>query len=284
MSTVLQLARKGFFVLALYAAFAGFAFYLHGHLADGGIDEVWGWDYTTFVRQINDWKWIGYFGFRHPGLGIISFPLVVLQHIWDGAYLLVMPAVATVTAYLIWRMAGWVALVVWLSFPTTWLMAGVPESFPLAQLALISGVWILERGKFRSSLWMLGGVCVINGMITLTNGLKPLVAYIVSCGDRKQVRRILWCAVSAVALGVAVFGMRAWMTGRGVGAGVEATLSWIPANRDFICEALGFFVRPVGVLQSCVIYPLVMWSAVLLIRNRDFTLCESLCRCSPLMF
>lgn len=129
-----------------------------------------------------------------------------------------------------------------------------------------------------------GRCCVINGMITLTNGLKPLVAYIVSCGDRKQVRRILWCAVSAVALGVAVFGMRAWMTGRGVGAGVEATLSWIPANRDFICEALGFFVRPVGVLQSCVIYPLVMWSAVILIRNRDFTLCESLCRCSPLMF
>ena len=90
---------------SLYVAFVGAAFLMRVHLAESGVAEIWGWDYQTFVGQIQDWWWIGYFGFRHPGLGLVCSPLVALEHVWSGAYLLVMP--------------------------TTWILAGARRAFRL---------------------------------------------------------------------------------------------------------------------------------------------------------
>ena len=261
--------------LALYAAFVGAAFALRAWMLRHGVQEIWGWDYATFVGQINDWRWIGYFGFRHPGLGLVASPLVVLQHVWPLAYLFVMPAVATATAWLIWRKAGWLALGIWLTFPTTWLLAGTPESFPLAQLALVASVCFASRTHVSDTSVHFAGILLfstLNGAITLTNGIKPIAAYVATCGNWRKVAKIVGAGLAVVALGVGFFAIRACITGRGIGAGLEATLSWIPESRSLTQELYGFFIRPVGVWQSLVVYPLVVWSLVRQLRRRDFAL------------
>ena len=255
--------------LVLYAAFVGAAFALRTWMLRHGVQEIWGWDYATYVGQIGDWRWIGYFGFRHPGLGLVASPLVVLQHVWSLAYLFVMPAVATMTAWLIWRMAGWSGLGVWLIFPTTWLMAGTPESFPLAQLALVTTVFMLRSRETNGKFVVCLVLAALNGAITLTNGLKPIVAYVAMCRDRKKVAKIVGAGLAVVALGVGFFAIRACVTGRGIDAGLEATLSWIPESRNLPQELYGFFIRPVGLIQSFVVYPLVLRSIIRLLRSHD---------------
>ena len=295
MSSCGRVRFSAFVFAALYVVFVGTAFLLRAYLAESGVVEIWGWDYQTFVGQIQDWRWIGYFGFRHPGLGLVCSPLVALEHIWSGAYLLVMPAVATATAWMIWRMSGWLGLGVWLVMPTTWILAGVPESFPIAQLALVGSVWSLERRSLRDTQSCAKSVvattatasptpqtafravfpavvwCVLNTMITLTNGVKPIVGWLVMNWkglDRKVIVRGGMVVVGAVLLGVGFFYLRTLMTGRGMGAGIEATLSWIPAERNLPHELYGFFVRPVGLWQSFIVYPLTLFGIFQSVRAR----------------
>ena len=253
---------------SLYAAFVGAAFLLRVHLAESGAAEIWGWDYQTFVGQIQDWRWIGYFGFRHPGLGLVCSPLVALEHVWSGAYLLVMPAVATATAWMIWRMSGWLGLGVWLTFPTTWILASIPESFPIAQLALVGSCYWLLNEKCVAARWgqralplVSVAFAVLNTMITLTNGVKPVLGWLVmnwKVLDRKVIVRGGMVVVGAVLLGVGFFYLRTVMTGRGMGAGIEATLTWIPVERNLPRELYGFFVKSVGLWQSLIVYPLAL--------------------------
>lgn len=270
---------KRFWWVFLYAAFVGAAVLLHDWVRQNDVAEVWGWDYATFVGQINDWRWVGYFGFRHPGLGLVCAPLVVVQHLWSCAYLLVMPAIATATAWLIWRRAGWLALGVWLIFPTTWLMAGIPESFPIAQLALVGSVCLLASEPRRDRLIRVGLLACMNGLITLTNGVKPIAAYVATCGDWKKAARVVGGMLALALVGVGFFAVRSWVTGRGIGAGLEATLSWIPESRNLPQELYGFFIRPAGLVQSCFVYPLLVWSAVRLIRRHETTMLLSLGSC-----
>ena len=296
MNLIQQFTWKRCAWLALYAAFVGAAFALRAWMLRHDAQEIWGWDYATFVGQINDWRWIGYFGFRHPGLGLVASPLVVLQHVWSLAYLFVMPAVATATAWLIWRKAGWLALGIWLTFPTTWLLAGMPESFPLAQLALVASVCFAQNWRgvsdtLRHLLFFgkrthlsntsvhFAGILLfsaVNGAITLTNGIKPLAAYVATCVNWRKVAKIVGAGSAVAALGVGFFALRACITGRGIGAGLKATLSWIPENRNLLQALYGFFIRPVGVWQSLVVYPLVIWSSARQFCRRDFALLRML--------
>lgn len=283
------------FWLFIYFSFVCAAYALRAWMTRQGVSEIWGWDYQLFVRQIQDWWWIGYFGFRHPGLGIVCSPIVVLEHVWDGAYLFVMPVVATVTAWLIWKMSGWIGLGVWLALPTTWILAGTPESFPLAQLALVGSVWCVNGGStvrplrnkelslcksgqetaspFMRTGLVVVGWAVLNAAITLTNGVKPLFGWLVlnwNGLDRKTLVRGGAAVLGLVLLGVGFFYVRTLVTGRGMGAGLEATLSWIPAERNLPRELYGFFIRPVGLYQSLIIYPCTfyaVWKQILAHRT-----------------
>ena len=176
----------------LYAAFLAVAITVRNHVIESGAVEIWGWDYHTFAEQLQDWGYISYFGFRHPGLGVVLSPLVAVEHLWSEAYLIFMPGVAVLTAYLIHRMAGLTGLIVWISFPVTWLMAAIPESFPIAQLTLVGSVVLLKE-KHPSQTGEAGGIIqrvlllsAVNGMITLTTGLKPFLAYVFGCRDRRK--------------------------------------------------------------------------------------------------
>lgn len=250
----------------LYAAFLAVAIIVRNHVIDSGATEIWGWDYRTFVEQIQDWGYISYFGFRHPGLGVVLSPLVAIEHLWSGAYLVVMPGVALLTAYLIYRLGRLIGLIVWLCFPVTWLMAAIPESFPVALLALVGSLFLMSE---KTSPQTSGGavslkrvllLAAINGMITLTNGLKPILAYAFNCRDRRKLLLIGGAMVLVVLSGVGFFFVRSIVCGRSCLSGVAMTLSWIPEKRNLLQEWYGFFVRPVGMIQSFVIYPLLIYS------------------------
>ena len=257
---------KLFFWIVLYVSFIVFAVITKRQLGFEGATELWGWDYHTFVSQIQDLQYITYFGFRHPGLGVVLSPLVALEQYWPSAYLVFMPGVALATAYLIFKMAGWIGLVVWLSFPTTWLMAAIPESFPIAQLALVlSFYWFFKnrvsnQREPRVQIGWAFGFSVFNGMITLTNGFKPILAYLVTCRDKRMFRIVLLLMLSGVVLGCMFFYVRSIISGREISEGIAKTLIWVPDERNMVQEFYGFFIRPVGHIQSMIVYPLLIWS------------------------
>lgn len=252
----------------LYAAFFAVAVIVRHHVATTGVAEIWGWDYRTFFEQIQDWNYISYFGFRHPGLGLILSPLVALEHIWSGAYLVVMPAVALLTAFFIYRLSGLAGLLVWLSFPVTWLMAAIPESFPVAQLALVGSMFLIngnlvskQECRIRHE-WGFLALSVLNGMITLTNGFKPILAYLVTCHNRRKMFLFAIYAIMALLSGIAFFYIRSIVCGRSFLSGIQMTLSWIPGKRDLLHELYGFFIKPIGFYQSLVVYPLAFYCLI----------------------
>ena len=289
--------KRHLFWLVLYAAFVGAAYVLRSWMGQSGAAEIWGWDYGTFVRQIGEWTWITYMGFRHPGLGYVLSPLVAVQHVWHDGYLWFMPAVATATAWLIWKMGGRAGLAAWLVMPTTWLLAGTPESFPVAQLALVGSAWWLGKGP-RSSFSrsgkdsasplkciaplkgfistfldmrtvVAGAFALLNTMVTLTNGGKVVLAWLVTRAKMRDVARVLALGAFVLALGVAFFALRAHVNGRDWMDGIRATLAWIPEERNLPRELYGFFIRPVGLYQSFVVYPLALFGICQMIRKHQ---------------
>ena len=244
----------------LWFAFVAAAVVLRNRMLTTGDAEFMGWDYCRYVSQFQDWSYIWFFGIRHPGLGVLCSPLIALEHLLPGAYLFALPLVATATALLIWRLSGVIGLLIWLSFPTTWIMAGMPESFCFAQLVLVWGALFLsERDKKcgeRLPIVILVSVC--NGLVTITNAVKPVVSYLAALFAVREVRRALRCMLMIAGMIVVMmflFYLRTIVTGRGISEGMSGTLQWIPAERNILKELYGFFVRPVGIAQSFLLYP-----------------------------
>ena len=157
-------------------------------------------------------------------------------------------------------------LIVWISFPVTWLMAAIPESFPIAQLALVGSLFLLNE-KHPSQTGDTGGsilrvllLSAVNGMITLTNGLKSFLAYVFGCRDRRKLMTVGFIVGLVVLGGFAFFLIRSIVCGRSCLSGIAMTLSWIPEKRNLLQELYGFFIRPVGLVQSLIIYPLLAYS------------------------
>lgn len=267
----------------LYAAFCTASVFVRDHVVSSGMAEIWGWDYRTFADQIQHWEYVSYFGVRHPGLGVVLSPLVCMEHAWPGSYLVVMPAIALLTSVLIFRMSGLAGLAIWLCFPVTWLMAAVPESFPVAQLTLVGSLYLIlgkaqtdKTGSsdpgMRSCIFM----AIVNGMVTLTNGMKPVLAYLLTCRNWRSAIK-LCAAIVAIAAGVVcLFFARSVFCGRGCFAGIERTLSWIPEKRNMMSELYGFFIKPVGLLQSFVVYPLFIYSLLGLVLRSPHVLLHPL--------
>jgi len=253
----------------LYAAFLSVALLVRLYVDASGAAEIWCWDYRMFVNQIQCWDYISYFGFRHPGLGVVLSPLIAAEHLWVDMYLVFMPTVALFTAILIYRMAGIVGLAIWLIFPTTWLMAAIPESFPMAQLSLVGSIYLLgyKRAQTREGpknvhLWLVCVLSAVCGMISLTNGLKPILSYFVTCRSRRNAWYLSLVIILIAIGGVSFFFIRSLVCGRNCLNGVAMTLAWIPETRSIPDELYGFFIRPIGVCQSIAVYPLAIYCLV----------------------
>ena len=103
------------------------------------------------------------------------------------------------------------------------------------------------------------GCAVTCGMITITNGIKPLVAFLVAAAvsrDRR-LRKWLWPLFGAMTVvgvaGIVFFYVRALISGKDVVDCIQRTIVWVPEERMWGQELYDFFVRPIGVWQSCVV-------------------------------
>ena len=278
------------FWLVLFLAFLAFGLNVHGRVAADGLNEVFGFDYAAFMAQMRDARWITYTGFRHPALGLLLSPVVLLaaaldkidQEVCDRFVVGVMALVGVLNVWLVRKVAGWFAAAVFLTFGFTWFLAAVPESFPFAMTSLLAVALLCrgadspdgfcDEGKDASpshyGAW--AALALVATAITVTNGLKVAVAFAICNWRAIRAARVrlgardvpLWAILAAggVAFALAVAGlfaarMAAWNSAhpddpKSVAMALTQTMSWIP-------QGLGFWGRLKGAAVGFATVPLL---------------------------
>ena len=262
----------------LFVAFCAFGMYVHGRVAAEGLQEVFGYDYATYMRQMRDFGWIAYTGFRHPGLGLVLSPLVVVSaalgkvdgFVCDCFIVAFVAFVGVVNVWLVRKIAGWLAACLLLSFGFTWVLAAVPESFPLSMTCLLSVVLLCQR-EARSPTaaeigrrdWVWLALLLLTTFVTVTNGLKVAVAFMILNGSRIGATRIrigarrfpMWGVLmvglaAAVLAGGAFFAIRMmrWNMAhpgeaKSIVGALSQTMSWIPSDLGLLGRLRGFAVN-----------------------------------------
>lgn len=304
----------------LFGCFLAFGLWLNQELISSGAKEVFGYDYCLFMNQMRDMRWITYTGARHPGLGIVMSPVVLIANnlnsihpgICDVFLLGITALTVTMSVWLVKLIAGWAAFVIFISFGFVWVLAAVPESFPLAMLSLLLTVWYCKKVLTRHCEYPIGNwvwfaLFLFCSGITITNGLKVLVAYVI-CNWPMLVKRrkmqwgeirpitVLGFGIAAfVMFGVGFFALRMalWNMNhpesvKTASAAISQTLSWIPEDLGVWGRLHGFAVNflTVPVVSrfafSDIVHPghpsmgWMLWAGVLfllcglsVIRNRE---------------
>lgn len=263
---------------ALFVVFCTFGMYVHGCVIEAHRQEVFGYDYATYMRQIRDFDWIVYTGFRHPGLGFVLSPVVIVSSALakvngfacDCFIVAFMALVGVANVWLVRKIAGRLAACLFLSFGFTWVLAAVPESFPFSMMCLLFVV-LLCRGEAQVSdgktfgksdcIWL--ALALLATCVTITNGLKVAVAYIIFNWSRIIAAKIsvgkrcvpMWMvliagfAIAALA-GCSFFALRMvrWnMTHpdelKSIGGALAQTMSWVPEGMGLLGRLKGFAVN-----------------------------------------
>ena len=257
----------------LWTAFFLFGLWLRGQVLASGATEVMGYDYATFMAQFRDFGWITYTGARHPGLGLLVSPVVLVAHQLGAVHataadvfiLAFFAAMSVANVWLVHRLSGGVGATVFLSFSFVWLLASVPESFPLAMTTLLLTVLFAKeapaRIKGHPAAWaVLFALC---SAVTVTNGLKVLVAYlIVNKPTRRRLALLAAIAalVAAVAAGFFALRMARWNmqhpdAAKTVWGALMQTASWIP-------EGLGVWGRVKLGIVNFFALPVQPWKGI----------------------
>ncbi len=251
----------------LWTAFFVFGLWMRGQVLALGATEVMGYDYATFMAQFRDFGWITYTGARHPGLGLLASPVVLVTHLLatvhgtaaDVFLLAFFAAVAVVNVWLVHRLGGIVGAVVFLAFSFVWLLSAVPESFPLAMTTLLLTVLFAKEApsRLRSHPAAWAALFVLCSAVTVTNGLKVIVAYlIVNKLTRRKLAVLAVVAALVAAAGVGFFALRMarWNMQhpddvKTVWGALVQTANWIPEGLGLWGRiklgAVNFFALPV---------------------------------------
>lgn len=186
--------------------------------------QLHGLDYGFYGDGFSRCRWIFSASFRHPLLGMFTAPVSLLGErmftlgpwpYW-GFLLSVFSAVMAGCTMLVYavlnraegagRTCAAAGAVLFASFSYTWFLAACPESFPLACLAgllvLLWGVLPCSKqdGKAMRAGWI--ALAVLNGGITVTNGMKVVLAYL-------AVRGFSWRRVARLAIMLAAIALLA---------------------------------------------------------------------------
>ena len=270
---------------ALFVVFCAFGMYVHGRVIEAHLQQVFGYDYATYMRQIRDFDWITYTGFRHPGLGFVLSPVVIVSSALakvngfacDCFIVAFMALVGVANVWLVKKIAGWLAACLFLSFGFTWVLAAVPESFPLSMACLLSVV-LLCRSEAQTPAEMVLGrrdciwlaLALVTTCVTITNGLKVAVAYMIFNWSRIITTRIsvgkrrfpmwgtLMAGLAIVTLaGCAFFALRMvrWNMAhpdeaKSIAGALAQTMSWVP-------EGMGLWGRLKGFAVNFAVVPLL---------------------------
>lgn len=226
---------SGLVVLGLLgAAFVAFGLWVHammpvpiGTCRD---TEIYSFDYLGHAGMLSDWHFVGFGRFRHPLFSWIMSLVTMMGHrvmevcgesgFW--VYLCVIfSSIMVGCVALMYRClrqciglpAGeaFACTALFGSFAHVWLLAGVPETYAVSLLlALLLMNWLAVRVPDRRlELAGWGAIGVLMGGVTLTQGVKALVAFVVA--KRPTRRQIVLGALGClglVALVVIVFYVR----------------------------------------------------------------------------
>lgn len=303
--------------LLLFAAFFSFGWWLNAQVVSHGISEVFGYDYMTFMEQTRCLEWITYTGARHPGLGLLMSPVVVVAHWLDGLdgrvcdmfILTVFSAIGVANAWFVKRLGGWVAALLFVSFGFAWILGGVPESFPVAMLTLLVVAWYSEKksSSRERRLWGWLSLFALCSAVTITNGLKVVLAYLVveklSRKERFALAAFI-CLVLALAVGFFNLRMARWNTihpedQKTIAGAIAQTLSWVPDGMG-VCgriwhSAIDFIIMPISPrmdfsdlsVPSAPSLASAVWSAVLCVCamvSAWINRCRNIVRAMAVMF
>ena len=251
----------------LWAAFFAFGLWMRGQVLAQGVTEVMGYDYATYMAQLRDFGWITYTGARHPGLGLMASPVVLVAHLLDAvhgaaadvALLAFFAGVAVLNVWLVHRLGGTIGAAVFLSFSFVWLLAATPESFPLAMATLLLVVLFVRdapvRLKGHPLAW--AALFALCSAVTVTNGLKVIAAYLVVAGiTRRRLALLAGIGALAVLAGAGFFALRMarWNAqhpdaAKTVWGALAQTVGWIPEGLGvwgrLKLGAVNFFALPV---------------------------------------
>ena len=216
--------------VCLWAAFFAFGLHLRALMPWEALTHLHGLDYWWHGLTFSNYHFIGMASFRHPLLGLITAPLslfgqrlselgvwpywcfilAVFAAVMAGAVFLVYSILKAVHGSGRGEAAAGAAL--FASFSYTWLLAGCPESFPLACLALLLTLrWGLPPRSSDGMTATIGwyALAILNGGITLSNAAKVILAFLAAHGfTRRRIARIaLVCAIAA-AVGLCIILLR----------------------------------------------------------------------------
>lgn len=271
--------------LVAFTIFFAFGIFVNCRVQETGAIEVFGYDYVTFMSQMREPMWITYTGFRHPGLGLVLSPVVVVagmlakvsQSASDKFIVIVIAAVGVLNVWLMKKIGGWIAVSLFMTFGFLWVLVAVPESFPFAMTSLLLVVVACceevrrkREGLLPLPLLVWGCLFALAGAVTITNCVKVIVAYLIcnweaikkaecSIGVRKVPGwfALCLCFVIFVVFGALFFLLRMYCWNalhpeapKSICAALSQTVGWIP-------RGLGIAGRARDAVVSFIAIPLV---------------------------
>ena len=187
--------------------------------------ELYGYDYGTYTENFASYEFMTYMPFRHPLLGLFAAPFINFgaqaAKMSPQTYFILLHAMfalfGTLAAWLVWTIGGWVAVCVFLTIPFAWIAAAVPESYAISMCILLAVAWWAKNQGRRGKSALANGIVwatlfIAAGGVTLTNGIKVVMAYVIANRlSRRQWKWLVVAAVGMLAIGVAFFALRMWM-------------------------------------------------------------------------
>lgn len=184
-----------------------------------GWTDIAGYDSEAMVEWYTDMRSMFSVNHRHPLMTVVLSPLTVVgsmveQHpgkeaakrVVIGEFALI-GALNFLLLWLVMRRRGGefascvCAAVLWLGFAHVWILGGIAESFPVS-LAIALGTLLMIAKKVRDHrAWM--AMAFLAGSVTVTNVVKPALAWWFGVKGDSQRRRAIFVFALAVAACVA---------------------------------------------------------------------------------
>lgn len=213
--------------------------------------EIYSFDFLKYANTFADYRHISYGRFRHPLWGWLTCPLALFGHslyqVNETAFWLFLIAffalVMVGSVWLVYRLLlravglrtveAAVVTALFVSFAHVWLLGGLPETFGVSMfLALLTLVWATGSGArcARDEMTILGErvvqpglgrrldgcgwglLLVLTGGVTITQGVKTVLAFLVT--HRLRRRQLVLGGVGLaglLVLVVGVFFVRVWL-------------------------------------------------------------------------
>ena len=249
--------------IVLWALYFVFGLWLRRQIPlDEMPGELHGFDYNAHGVLFSDYRLIHFTRFRHPLFGWLMSPIPLLlgriAQLSFSAYWvflsLIFSAIVTMCVWLVFRIAARIEGVgrframacasVFACFGYMRYLAAGPESFPVSMLLALLVLWwgafspnVLER-RLGENVWRKsdlaawGALLFLSGGVTITQGVKAVLAYIVS----RRMTKKMWMWIAAGTAALAVAGTVFYVVklevlgagGRDIAGGLEELLSSIP--------------------------------------------------------